>query len=75
MEPSDYYDAPMKNVLHFIRDVGLIKGSQKAKHNRSLKVAVQGPDLTAQPSHPHTHAHAHTSLTKLQMLVSHTILR
>jgi hypothetical protein len=26
MEPSDYYDAPMDKVLHFIRDVGFIKG-------------------------------------------------
>jgi hypothetical protein len=26
MEPSDYYDAPIGNVLHFIRSVGLIKG-------------------------------------------------
>jgi hypothetical protein len=26
MEPSDYYDAPIDKVLHFIRSVGLIKG-------------------------------------------------
>jgi hypothetical protein len=26
MEPSDYYDAPIDKVLHFIRGVGLIKG-------------------------------------------------
>jgi hypothetical protein len=26
MEPSDYYDAPICKVLHFIRGVGLIKG-------------------------------------------------
>jgi hypothetical protein len=25
MEPSDYYDAPIYNALHFIRGVGLIK--------------------------------------------------
>jgi hypothetical protein len=25
MEPSDYYDAPINRVLHFIRSVGLIK--------------------------------------------------
>jgi hypothetical protein len=25
MEPSDYYDAPLCKVLHFIRDVGLIR--------------------------------------------------
>jgi hypothetical protein len=26
MEPSDYYDAPIYKVPHFIRGVGLIKG-------------------------------------------------
>jgi hypothetical protein len=26
MEPSDYYVAPIRRVLHFIRSVGLIKG-------------------------------------------------
>jgi hypothetical protein len=26
MEPSDYYDAPINKVLHFIRSVELIKG-------------------------------------------------
>jgi hypothetical protein len=26
MEPSDHYDVPTKEVLHFIRSVGLIKG-------------------------------------------------
>jgi hypothetical protein len=26
MEPSDYYDAPIYKVLHFIQSVGLIKG-------------------------------------------------
>jgi hypothetical protein len=26
MEPSDYYDAPIYKVLHFIRGVGLMKG-------------------------------------------------
>jgi hypothetical protein len=26
MESSDYYDAPLNEVLHFIRSVGLIKG-------------------------------------------------
>jgi hypothetical protein len=26
MEPSDYYDAPIFKVLHFIRSVGLMKG-------------------------------------------------
>jgi hypothetical protein len=47
MEPSDFYDAPMIKVLHFIRSVELIKGQS----NRSLKVAVQGPDLMAHPLH------------------------
>jgi hypothetical protein len=31
MEPSDYYDAPVCKVLHFIRGVGLIKGSLKGE--------------------------------------------
>jgi hypothetical protein len=26
MEPSDFYDAPIITVLHFIRSVGVIKG-------------------------------------------------
>jgi hypothetical protein len=26
MEPSDYYDAPINEVVHFIRGAGLIKG-------------------------------------------------
>jgi hypothetical protein len=26
MKPSDYYDAPINKVLHFIPNVGLIKG-------------------------------------------------
>jgi hypothetical protein len=31
VEPSDYYDAPIDKVLHFIRGVGLIKGSSKGE--------------------------------------------
>jgi hypothetical protein len=30
--------------------------NRKAKHNKSLKVAVQGPDFMA---HPYTHTHTH----------------
>jgi hypothetical protein len=26
MEPCDFYDVPISKVLHFIRNVGLIKG-------------------------------------------------
>jgi hypothetical protein len=26
LEPSDYYDTPLDKYLHFIRDVGLIRG-------------------------------------------------
>jgi hypothetical protein len=55
MEPSDYYDAPINKVLHFIRNVGLIKGQSKEKHNRSLKVKVQGPDFMAHPLYIHTY--------------------
>jgi hypothetical protein len=31
MEPSDYYDAPLSKVLHFIRSVGLRKGYSKGE--------------------------------------------
>jgi hypothetical protein len=31
MEPSDYYDAPIDKVLHFIRGVGLIRGYSKGE--------------------------------------------
>jgi hypothetical protein len=49
MEPSDFYDAPICKVLHFIRSVGLMKDYSKGKHTRSAIVAVQrsgrGPPL------------------------------
>jgi hypothetical protein len=54
MEPSDYYDAPINKVLHFIRGVGLIN---KGKHNRSLKVALQGPDLWPIPHASYIHTY------------------
>jgi hypothetical protein len=31
MEPSDYYDASINKVLHFIRSLELIKGSSKGE--------------------------------------------
>jgi hypothetical protein len=31
VEPSDYYDAPINKVLHFIQDIGLIKGYSKGE--------------------------------------------
>jgi hypothetical protein len=31
MKTSDYYDSPINKFLHFIRSVGLIKGSSKAE--------------------------------------------
>jgi hypothetical protein len=31
MEPSDYYDAPINKVLHFIRSVGLIECQLKGE--------------------------------------------
>jgi hypothetical protein len=31
LEQSDYYDAPINKVLHFIQSVGLIKGSLKGE--------------------------------------------
>jgi hypothetical protein len=54
LEPSDYYDAPIDRVLHFIRSVGLIKGQSKGKHNRSVMVTVQGPNYYGPPLHIHS---------------------
>jgi hypothetical protein len=56
MEPNDYYGAPINKVLHFIQNVGLIKG----KHNRSLLVAVQGPDCGPPLIHTYIHTYTHT---------------
>jgi hypothetical protein len=58
MEPSDFYDAPISKVLHFIRSVGLIKGLSKGKHSRPVMFAVQGPD-GPRPSCIHTHTYIH----------------
>jgi hypothetical protein len=54
IEPSDYYDAPINRDLHFIRSAELIKGSSKGKHNRSVMVAVQGPNYYGPPFHIHS---------------------
>jgi hypothetical protein len=40
MEPSDYYDALIYEVIHFIRNVRLIKGYSKEEQIRSVMVAV-----------------------------------
>jgi hypothetical protein len=53
MQPSNYYDAPIDKVLHFTRCVGLIRVNQKRKHNRSSKVAVQGPVFVAHSLYIH----------------------
>jgi hypothetical protein len=58
MEPSDYYDAPINKVLYFIRSVGLIKGNQNEKHNRSLKVACKGRIIMAYPLCIHSFIHS-----------------
>jgi hypothetical protein len=60
IEPSDYYDAPIDNVLHFIRGVGLIRDNQKGKHNRSSQIAVQELVFVAHPLYIHTHTHTHS---------------
>jgi hypothetical protein len=31
MKPSDYYDAPINKVLHFIRNVELVKGQSNGE--------------------------------------------
>jgi hypothetical protein len=59
MEPSDYYDAPINRVIHFIQSLGLTRVNQKGKHNRSLKVTVQEPDYYGPPL---THSFKHKSL-------------
>jgi hypothetical protein len=41
MEPSDFYNAPISKVLHFIQSVGLIKGTIDQRRSR-----CRGPDET-----------------------------
>jgi hypothetical protein len=60
MEPSEYDDVPTNKVLHFIHRVGLIRGQpKKGKHNRSLKVAVQGLDYYGPYGPPVMHSFIH----------------
>jgi hypothetical protein len=41
-EPSDYYDAPINKALHFIRNVGLIKGeAQQIIEGRGARAGFQ----------------------------------
>jgi hypothetical protein len=50
MEPSDYYDAPIKQSPTFCCKCRVYKGLiKKGKHNISLKVAVQGLDYYGPP--------------------------
>jgi hypothetical protein len=68
MKQSDYYDAPIYKVLHFIRVLGLIKGwIKKGKHNRSLNVAVQGLDFMANPLYIHTYIYTHITYTYIAL--------
>jgi hypothetical protein len=54
LEPNNYYDAHINRALHFIRNVGLIKCLSRGKHNRSVMVAVQGPNCYG-PSYTYIH--------------------
>jgi hypothetical protein len=50
MKPSDYYDAPIDKVLHFIRGVGLIRGYSKGEaqyifKSRGARADFCGPPL------------------------------
>jgi hypothetical protein len=56
LEPSDYYNAPINKVLHFIQSAELIRGWSQGKHNRSLMVAVQGPDCSPPLLHSFIHS-------------------
>jgi hypothetical protein len=47
MEPRDYHDTPTREVLHFIRSVGLIGigmigMNRKGKHSRYWRVQCKG---------------------------------
>jgi hypothetical protein len=54
-EASDYYDIPHKQSPTFHSKCRINKGLIKTgKHNRSLKVKVQGHDLMAHPSYIHS---------------------
>jgi hypothetical protein len=55
MELSDYYDAPPHKQSPTLRSCRINERLIKlGKHNRSLKVAMQGPELLAHPSYIHT---------------------
>jgi hypothetical protein len=44
MEPGDYHDAPINQILHFVRSVGLLEGWNRGRCTIDLgKVAVHGP--------------------------------
>jgi hypothetical protein len=61
MEPSDYYDAPIYRVLHFIRGVGLIKRGSTIDHWRSR---CKGRILWPTP-HTYIHTYIHTYLEEI----------
>jgi hypothetical protein len=37
IESSDYYDAPINKILHFIRSLGLIKGKSKGEAQQIIE--------------------------------------
>jgi hypothetical protein len=40
MEPDDYQDALLSNILHFIQSAGLLVAEQRGMHKRSLMAVV-----------------------------------
>jgi hypothetical protein len=61
MEPSDYYDAPIKKVLHFIQSVGLIKGYSKGEAQYIIYGrGARGRIIVAHPSYIYSFIHSRT---------------
>jgi hypothetical protein len=59
-EPSDYYDAPINKVLHFIQSVGLIKSSSKGE----AQYIIEGRSARAGfiVAHPYSFIHSFNPL-------------
>jgi hypothetical protein len=56
MEPRDYHDAPIWEVLGFIQSVGLIKGHIRRGSTIKLGLSVQEPDeFLPTPTHIYIH--------------------
>jgi hypothetical protein len=58
MKPTNYYDAPIYKVLHFIRDVRLIKGSLKREAQWIIDGRGARAEFLARPLYILTYIHA-----------------